>query len=173
MAFDHGQQNLARTIFGRPGDDEVKWQVTMLRVQPGVKWMGIVCGHAVLGAWVHFYHGQSSPCIGRENRCLPCECGAAVRWQGYLDVLDTSGSRLWVANVTRGAYLSCLDVRDEKLDLRGRYIKLERAGGRPNSPLKMELGKQSGRTDIREPLDLEAFLFRLWGLHPRTTPPTA
>lgn len=163
----------SKVIWGRPDKDEVKWQVQMLRLQPGAKFLGVITGHKVLGAYTHYWQRTTMPCIGRGNGCLPCEVGCGWRWNGYLDVVEPSGGRMFVATVTRGAYLSCPEAADENLSLRGRYVTLERVGSRPNSPLRMQLGKASGRHDIRDPLDLESFLLRLWGLRARTGGPTS
>lgn len=138
--------------------------------KPGRDVTGVVLSEVITGAVVWFRpptgpddRGRSLPCTGNRETCEGCKTHRTHAWKGYLACWSTTEGRLFLAEVTREAYLTCPLFEVYKRALRGKVVTLRRNGDAKNSRVTATLKLWAGQAgDLPPAFNVESALERMW-----------
>lgn len=112
--------------------------------------------------WVHWLAGATKACLGSQCPCYSVAPRPKLRRVGYILAIEMKPKRLAVAEITDGALISCPDLCNTDLDLRGACLTLQREAGRANGAVTAELRLQRWRVGAVPPISTRQVLERMW-----------
>lgn len=147
----------------RPGAEDMKSKMNVLRVGPKGVGPVVVISHDTLGAYTHYAHGRTRPCPGAT--CGICADGEQPRWRGYLVIASQDLQELRVLEVTPAVMPKIDQHFREHRTLRGAKIVLRRKNERANGELWIGIqAKPANSAALPKAPSLEKFLNAMWGL---------
>jgi len=133
--------------------------------------MVVILGACLHGVFTHFYENQSRPCISPADACEGCIAGRNRRWKGFLAVWDRAKGRLALAEITQEAYLRCPAFESYKGALRGKTLRLVRAGTANNARVTATIAMYAGPPGSLPPaFNVQSALERIWFTKPGIRP---
>ena len=138
--------------------------------KPGREVVGVVLSETITGAIVYYEpagpderRGRSRPCNGDKKTCEGCLGGRDHVWKGYLACWDRQSGRLFLAEVTREAYLRCPMFELFKGALRAKLLRLTRNGEHANARVgaRLEDLRVAGES-LPPAFNVKSALERLW-----------
>lgn len=138
--------------------------------KPDSEVRGVILCEVVYGVLTHWVFepdtkgkGQTLPCMGSPATCKHCEEKLEQRWKGYLSCWDHSTGRVFIAEVTREAYLRCGSFELFKGQLRGKHLRLTRAGRAGNSRVTAIVSQwQQTTVNLPPSFNVQTALERIW-----------
>jgi hypothetical protein len=103
--------------------------------------------------------------VGACN-CPGCQAHIKRRWKGYIGVALPGSGKKAVAEVTAESVRGIPAIFHEDGSIRGKTLKLTRAGKHPNSALACELVITAAPFFLPKEFDVLDALYRLWGIDP-------
>ena len=165
MAYDNGG-----IMWDGPPDPERGIYYPIRSCKPGHDVRGVVLCEVVYGVVTHWEPdenvkggGRTVPCMGKACWCRTAKPKPEDRWKGYVSMWDHSSGRLFLAEITRESYLRCGSFELYKGQLRGKYLKLVRAGEKKNSRVNAVVSVwQQPLANIPPSFNVQSALERIW-----------
>ena len=147
-----------------PENGESQRATRLIRVKPGKAIAGIVTSVHLVGCYVHYFRGRSTPCERAD--CEACKEKHTPRWYGWLSLWAPKSNEHVIAEITS----SCVEaVREYELkhgQLRGAVLTLERATAKINSRLTARVQQSAMSPDVLPAeLDVVSVLEKIWETH--------
>lgn len=118
-----------------------------------------------VGVWTHWLDGTTHPHLDAPHPCPGCKAKAPRRWKGYLHAWSYTHKRPCLLELPADAVRLTVQLRDDKVDLRGARINLRRVGPHPNSQVVCEVQLNVEKIgDGVEEIDVMGALAVRWGL---------
>lgn len=152
----------------RPPDlPQPRW-VRVVYVAPGEPQHYVCAGESILGWYVHYLAGHTSPCLLPLGKCLCEQEGWLPMWKGYIEARPWRESRPVLLELTEHAWRSCPGLKEQDGHLRGAILKCWRAGKEKRAAALCMLTQTRWDKPLGEPLDVVRVLSHLWGItYPR------
>lgn len=147
-----------------PVESPGQW-VQILTPKSGQKLSVIVLSEKLTGVNTHFVDGRTIPCR-RLPECDLCRHRYPKRWKGYVvGILDNG--QIVACELSTYACRRCPELLDKKVNLRGGILKVTRAVGKPNNPLRAEFVEwgedmRHKREKLPTVCDIRKLLWRCW-----------
>lgn len=128
---------------------------------------GRVASDKMLGVYLHYWRGRSTPCQGAD--CDACRAGARARWTGYVFLAAMRTPEVAIFEFTERAFTPFDAYYTEHTTLRGALVEASRLSTRPNGPLHVVLRAPAIRDpNLPTPVALQGILEKIWEV--RTIP---
>ncbi len=127
-----------------PGTGYPYWRRLILG--PGDKATVISLSHSVLCYHCHYLSGTYVPCLwdcGQDCEHHGQESSPRYIYQGSLPVLRMGDTKVWLLNPTSSALHSGLKPLEEREDLLGAMLYIERGPGGRNARMKVRVGDRA------------------------------
>lgn len=132
--------------------------------KPGLAVSGVIIACRPTGVWTHYVDGATSPCLTHAAECPHCVKGRRPRWKCYLLYYAAGIGRIALAEITVDAFRRQPLLADSADSLRGRNIKLVRAGEAANSRVSCHISPNATLCTLPIEFDVRPILLRIWGV---------
>jgi len=137
--------------------------IRLLRVPPKQSYQGLVTSTLLQGCPTHYAERRTQPCTGET--CRHCLAGLVPRFLVYLSICSTRTRAHAVLELTALAAQPVNDYQTRHGSIRGALLTAERAGNRPNSPVRVTICPDDSDHRLLPPeVDLRRFFALLWHL---------
>lgn len=161
---------MPRWTQGPPPEDKQP-QARLLRVKPGHPIAGIITSRQLLGTYVHFFRGRTTPCT--DDACPACRANQLPRWYGWFSIWQPTTHGHAIAEITTACTTAIGAYTQTHGQIRGAHITLDRATNKPNARLNATLKPSPFTTDIiPHELDVATILEKIWETHHTEKPET-
>jgi hypothetical protein len=138
--------------------------VQLVRIKPERPLSGIITSKRLIGKYVHYWRGRTTPCTDQE--CPACEDNRIARWYGWISLWGPKSKQHVILEVTA----SCTEEIEEYYhahgQLRGAQIHIERPGYKVNGRLHVRLSESLCSPDVLPAaLDVATILEHIWETH--------
>lgn len=131
---------------------------------------GLILSSKLQGVWVHYVPQLEKSQPHTDEDCPWCEQKLGKRWKGYLAIQlihavgNLSAGNHALLELTADACRACPELKDRTDTLRGKTVKVWRAGQKANSPVRAELTKLRVMGGMPPAFEIVPALYRVWGL---------
>ena len=148
----------------------------LLAPKPGKDVVGIILSECIAFVWTYYVpangageKGHSLPCTCTEQPCEGAKMKRDHRQKGYLACWDRAKGRLFIAEVTKEAYLRCPAFELFAGALRGKTLRLCRRGEAANARVQAVVTAPQGQPfELPPAFNVRSALERIW--HPPQGP---
>jgi len=142
----------------------------LIRIRPGKPASGIITSLNLIGCYVHYWRGRTTPC--QESKCPACKENQAARWYGWFSLWSPKTHEHVIAEITSACVDAFAAYALTHGQLRGAKVTLARATAKQNARLIAILEESAISPDILPPpLDVQTTLEKMWETHHTTTTP--
>jgi len=147
----------------------------ILTIRPGGGEKVICLSSRLVGVFVHFVDGRTTPCTEQPpkgkhpgSRCHVDHLRTSTRWQGWLAVQLQKCPLPFMLSITEAVVRDAKSLLVMSGNLRGLRMLLFRSNSSPRSKLCCQLfeGASAWEGGLLPEPDVREFLFRLWGMQP-------
>lgn len=138
--------------------------------KPGLAIQGLILSSRPTGVWTHYLDGTTQPCHAQADKCEYCNRGRRPRWKCYLLYYAVGIGRIALAEITIDAFRREQLLSNSAETLRGRSLKLTRAGQAPNSRVVCSISANVSACVLPAEFDVRPILLRIWGLASQDLP---
>lgn len=172
------QDKRDRSFSNKPAErTAIRRYYEILRPKPQSEVSAIVTSHQPLFTRSHYYDRKSYLCTTdiehpeQQTDCEFCLKGWGWRQKAYLCGIDMNTGKAVALELTDNAIRSNPLLTDDKVSLRGKIVKLKRAGKTDNAPVRATIQECYSATalkDLPQPFDLQEFIKDLWEVPTQT-----
>ena len=148
----------------RPDRECTRHALPLKRCLPAKPISGIVLSPEIVGAYLHYWRGRTTPCAAPN--CDACANNHAPRWYGYLEMWSPTTAARVLFEITPACVDAIADYVATHGTTRGAQLTLARATKKPNSRLTAEIKEGNYAADrLPTASDVAAHLTHIWETH--------
>lgn len=147
-----------------PSDANNLSPTRLIRTRPGKPLTALITSDQLLGCYVHFWRGRTTPCNGAT--CEACNDNRLKRWYGWVSACTLAMTENVILEITAACCDPIKDYVRTHGRLRGAQLFLERATAKQNSRLIARITESKHSPDVLPAaLDVVHVLEHIWETH--------